>query len=191
MNSSGTTLDQTRPTLPVRLLNGCGALLNKSPIPRAPLRAVDVIETAKRRCGLDDFGGGDFFEGISRLVDSCQREAQLNLIGRIVLRADLIRILCSNVRTLPVQCRGVMVRPENVQKFAVRSLRWIELHFHDFGVPCFVSANIFVGGILVLPTGITGRCRQDSLQIAKSLIDTPKTARTKCCLLRAHQNKME
>src|ERR1700747_1748330 len=93
MNSFATTLDQTRPILPVRLLNGCGALLDKSPIPRAPLRAVDVIETAQRRCGLDDFGGGDFFEGLSRLLDSCQRESQLNLIGRIVLRADLTRIL--------------------------------------------------------------------------------------------------
>jgi Sulfotransferase family len=94
MNSSITTLDQTRPTLPVRLLNGCGTLLDKSRIPRAPVRAVDLIETAKRRCGLADFGGGDFFEGLSRLLDSCQRESQLNLIGRIVLRADLMRILC-------------------------------------------------------------------------------------------------
>jgi hypothetical protein len=99
MNSSGTTLDQTRPILPVRLLNGCGALLDKSPIPRSPLRAVDVIETAKRRSGLDDFGGGDFFEALSRLLDSCQREAQLNLIGRIALRADLVRILCSRLFT--------------------------------------------------------------------------------------------
>jgi hypothetical protein len=97
MNSSATTLDQTRPTFPVRLLNGCGALLDKSPIPRTPLRAVDLIATAKRRCGLDDFGGGEFFEGLSRLLDSCQREGQLNLIGRIVLRADLIRILCSRL----------------------------------------------------------------------------------------------
>jgi len=97
MNSSGTTLDQTRPILPVRLLNGCGALLDRSPIPRSPLRAVDLIETAKRRSGLDDFGRGDFFEGLSRLLDSCQREAQLNLIGRIVLRADLVRILCSRL----------------------------------------------------------------------------------------------
>ncbi len=97
MNSSATTLDQTRPTLPVRLLNGCGSLLDKSRIPRTPLRTVDLIETAKRRCGLDDFGGGDFFEGLSRLLDSCQRESQLNLIGRIVLRADLIRILCSRL----------------------------------------------------------------------------------------------
>jgi hypothetical protein len=94
MNSSATTLDQTRPILPVRLLNGCGALLDKSRIPRTSLRAVDLIETAKRRCGLDDFGVGDFFEGLSRLLDSCQHESQLNLVGRIVLRADLIRTLC-------------------------------------------------------------------------------------------------
>jgi Sulfotransferase domain. len=97
MNSSATTLDQTRPILPVRLLNGCGALLDKSRIPRTSLRVVDLIETTKRRCDLDDFGGGDFFEGLSRLLDSCQRESQLNLIGRIVLRADLIRILCSRL----------------------------------------------------------------------------------------------
>jgi hypothetical protein len=97
MNSSTTTLDQTRPILPVRLLNGCGTLLDKSRIPRTPLRAVDLIETAKRRCGLDDFGEGDFFEGLSQLLDSCQRESQLNLVGRIVLRADLIRTLCSRL----------------------------------------------------------------------------------------------
>src|SRR5258707_3706417 len=97
MNSSATTLDQTRPIFPVRLFNGCGALLDKSRIPRTSLRAIDLIETAKRRWGLDDFGGGDFFEGLSRLIDSCQRESQLNLVGRIVLRADLIRTLCSRL----------------------------------------------------------------------------------------------
>jgi len=97
MNSPATTVDQTRPILPVRLLNGCGVLLDKSRIPRTPLRAVDLVETAKRRCGLDDFGQGDFGEGLSRLLDSCQRESQLNLIGRIVLRADLIRTLCSRL----------------------------------------------------------------------------------------------
>jgi hypothetical protein len=97
MNSSTTTLDQTRPILPVRLLNGCGTLLDKSRIPRTPIQAVDLIETAKRRCGLDDFGGGDFFEGLSQLLASCQRESRLNLVGRIVLRADLIRTLCSRL----------------------------------------------------------------------------------------------
>jgi hypothetical protein len=93
MNPSRTTLDQTRPTLPVRLFNRCGALLDKTGMTRSSIKAVDLIETAKRRCGLDDFGGGDFFEGLSRLLDSAQRDAQLNFIGRIVLRADLVRIL--------------------------------------------------------------------------------------------------
>jgi len=97
MGSSATTLDQTRAILPVRLLNGCGTLLDKSRIRRTPIRAVDLIQTATRRCGLDDFGGGNFLEGLSRLLDSCQREAQLNLIGRIVLRADLTRALCSRL----------------------------------------------------------------------------------------------
>lgn len=97
MDSSSTTLDQSRPTLPVRLLNGCGALLDKSRIPRTSVRAVDLIETAKRRCELDDFGQGNFSEGLSRLLDSCQRESQLNLIGRIVLRADVLRMLCSRL----------------------------------------------------------------------------------------------
>src|ERR1043166_5771583 len=94
MNSSPTTLDQTRPILPVRLLNGCGSLLDKSRIPRTSLRAANLIETAKRRCDLDDFGEGDFSEGLSRLLTSCERESRLNLVGRIVLRADLIRTLC-------------------------------------------------------------------------------------------------
>src|SRR5207247_11300749 len=97
MNSFATTLEQTRPVLPVRLLNGCGVLLEKTRIPRSPLRAVDLIETAKRRCNLDDFGGGDFFEGLSRLLDSCHRESRLNLIGKIALRTDLIRTLCSRL----------------------------------------------------------------------------------------------
>src|SRR5881392_3833761 len=97
MNSSTTTLDQTRPILPVRLLNGCRSLLDKGRIPRTPIRAVDLIEAAKRRCGLDDFGGGDFFEGLSRLLDSCQRQSRLNLIGKIALRTDLTRTLCSRL----------------------------------------------------------------------------------------------
>jgi hypothetical protein len=97
MSTATTTLEQTRPLLPVRLLNGCGALLEKTRIQRTPLLAVDLIETAKRRCGLDDFGGGDFFEAISRLLESCHRESRLNLIGRIALRSDLLRTLCSRL----------------------------------------------------------------------------------------------
>src|SRR6266516_2887718 len=98
MNTSATTLQQMRPLLPVRLLNGCGALLEKKRIPSSRPLAVDLIKTAKRRCRLDDFGEGDFFEALSRLLESCQREARLNLIGKIALRTDVLQTLCSRLQ---------------------------------------------------------------------------------------------
>src|SRR5437773_1440961 len=98
MNTSATTLQQMRPLLPVRLLNGCGALLDKTGIPVTRALAPDLIETAKRRCRFNDFGEGDFFEALSRLLESCQREARLNLIGKIALRTDVLQTLCSRLQ---------------------------------------------------------------------------------------------
>jgi hypothetical protein len=98
MNSSATTLQQMRPLLPVRLFNGFGALLEKTRIRSTPLAAADLIGTAKRRCGLDDFGEGDFFEAMSRLLDSCQSEAALNLIGKVALKVDVLEALCARLQ---------------------------------------------------------------------------------------------
>ena len=98
MNISATTLQQIRPLLPVRLFNGFGALLEKTRIPFTRSLAVDLIETAKRRCGLDDFGEGDFFEALSRLLESCQSEARLSLIGKLALKIDVLQTLCSRLR---------------------------------------------------------------------------------------------
>src|SRR5207247_662162 len=43
------------------------------------------------------FGRGECFDGLSRLRVSCRRESRLNLIGRIALRSDLLRTLCSRL----------------------------------------------------------------------------------------------
>jgi hypothetical protein len=98
MNNSPTTLQQIRPQLPVRLFNGFGALLEKTRVPPTRLFATDLIETAKRRSGLDDFGDGDFFEALSRLLESCQDEARLNLIGKIALKTDVLETLCARLQ---------------------------------------------------------------------------------------------
>lgn len=98
MNNTATTLQQIRPLLPVRLFNGFGALLEKSRISSTRLVAADLIETAKRRCGFDDFGDGDFFEALSRLLESCQAEARLNLIGKIALKTDILETLCARLK---------------------------------------------------------------------------------------------
>jgi hypothetical protein len=98
MNNSVTTLQQTRPLLPLRLFNGCGALLEKMHFPARRTLATDLIETAKRHCGLDDFGGVDFFEALSRLLESCHSEARLSWIGKIALRTNIAQILCSRLQ---------------------------------------------------------------------------------------------
>ena len=93
MNNSSTTVQQVRPLLPVRLFNGFGALLEKTRIRSNRMTEADLIETAKRRCGLQDFGRGEFFEALSRLLQSCQAEAQLNLIGKVALKVDVLETL--------------------------------------------------------------------------------------------------
>jgi Sulfotransferase family len=98
MNNSATTVQQVRPLLPVRLFNGFGALLEKTRLPSTRMFATDLIETAKRRSGLDDFGEGEFLDALSRLLDSCQDEAQLNLIGKIALKTDVLETLCARLQ---------------------------------------------------------------------------------------------
>ena len=98
MNNSVTTVEQVRPQLPVRLFNGFGALLEKTRIRSTRMIATDLMETAKRRCRLDDFGQGDFSEALSRLLESCQDEAQLNLIGKVAVKTDVLETLCARLQ---------------------------------------------------------------------------------------------
>jgi hypothetical protein len=93
MDNSPTTLQQIRQQLPIRLFNGFGALLEKTRIRSTRVVATDLIQTAKRRCGLNDFGESDFSESLSRLLQACQNEARLNPIGKIALRVDVLEIL--------------------------------------------------------------------------------------------------
>jgi Sulfotransferase family len=92
-----TTWEQTRAPLPVRLVNRVAAGLSQLGIRRSDVTAADLIDRARRGTGLDDFGPGDFFEPLSRLLESCQREAQLNFVGRIALRSDLVRTLSNRL----------------------------------------------------------------------------------------------
>jgi Sulfotransferase family len=92
-----TTIEQAEPPFPVRALNRCGTLVRRIGIRRKWPSPSGLIEAAKRRCRLQDFGGGDFFEPLSRLLESCQRDAELNVIGRMALRFDTVRHLSNRL----------------------------------------------------------------------------------------------
>ena len=92
-----TTVEQTRAPLPIRLLNKCGAALERIGLKSTAPSTTKLVERAKRRCGLEDFGGNEFVEALSRLLESCDREARLNVIGKMALRSDVVRILCNRL----------------------------------------------------------------------------------------------
>ena len=92
-----TTLEQMRAPLAVRAINKCGSFLDGAIIRHA--NAAAFIDAACQQCQLADFGPGPFREGLSRLLDSCHREANLNLIGKLArMRRDSCAIgFCSSV----------------------------------------------------------------------------------------------
>lgn len=91
------TIDDTNAPLLIRLLNKCGSAVEKAGLRSKPLSTAHLIETAKRRSQLQDFGQPDFFEPLSRLLESCHREARLNVIGKLALKNDVVRILCNRL----------------------------------------------------------------------------------------------
>jgi hypothetical protein len=94
---SRTTIDETNAPLVIRLLNKCGAAFEGLGFRSKALSAAYLIEKAKRRSQLDDFAGPDFFEPLSRLLESCHREGRLNVIGKLALKNDVVRILCNRL----------------------------------------------------------------------------------------------
>jgi len=92
-----TTVEQTRSPLLIRLLNKGGAALEKCGIGSGTPSPEQFIEKARRCCQLDDFGDGEFVEALSRLLDACHREARLNVIGKLAVRSDIVRILCNRL----------------------------------------------------------------------------------------------
>jgi hypothetical protein len=106
---SAATIDRFRLPIVIRALNRFGAMLNGTVSRRIP--PEELIETAKRRANLDDFGDGDFREPLDRLLESCWRDARLNVIGNIALRSDVLRIL----RNRLLLQRDLSLHPEIAQ----------------------------------------------------------------------------
>ena len=95
-------------------------------------------------------------------------------------------ILLSDIGTLPIQRRRIVVRPKNIKQLVVTNLRWIEFHLHDFGVAGFVRANIFIGWIILRSARVPNRYRDHAVQFSERLFHTPETTCAKGGFLRFH-----
>jgi hypothetical protein len=63
-----------------------------------PFTPEQLMVSAERRTGLNDFGGLDIRGPLERLLHATMTEAGLNLIGRFATRWDVLRFLCNLLR---------------------------------------------------------------------------------------------
>ena len=62
------------------------------------LDEAELLEEAQRNTGLRDFGDDAFRQPLRIFLDSLEREAQLNLIGRVLARSDVLNLLENRLR---------------------------------------------------------------------------------------------
>jgi hypothetical protein len=58
-----------------------------------PLDPDPLIQIARRRTGLRDFGDTSFIGPLTRLLESCSTESALSLVGRSATKWDIVRFL--------------------------------------------------------------------------------------------------
>jgi hypothetical protein len=102
--------------LGLRVLNGAGRALRGVGLPLLDLDAADLCTRATRATGLDDFGDDAFREPFGLLVDGLEHEASLTLLGRIIARADLVRLLENRLRMVAAQAAHPAIGAGRVER---------------------------------------------------------------------------
>ncbi|MGB5811380.1 MAG: sulfotransferase [Polyangiales bacterium] len=98
--STATPIEFARPHRPfgVKILNAFGRAANTLGLQPVSLDERALIKKAIREARSDDFGEGDFREGLSRLVWSLENEADLTLLGRLMARGYIVGSLANRLR---------------------------------------------------------------------------------------------
>jgi hypothetical protein len=95
-------------------LNTLGSNLADGGRSVVPLDADQMLDDARRATGLDEFGDDWFQEPYRVLVKSLEEEARLNLIGRIMARSEIARVLESRLRVEDVLKRHPEIEEQPV-----------------------------------------------------------------------------
>lgn len=88
----------------LRLLNGTGDAVRGLGLPLLRLDVDALLAKARGQTGLDDFGDDAFREPLRRLLSSFETEARLTLLGRVIAREELLRLLANRLHMTEV-CR--------------------------------------------------------------------------------------
>jgi hypothetical protein len=82
----------------LRYLNAAGHLALNDGRLLVTLDREALLKKSRRLTGLDDFGDDSFLTPLAILLHSFEQDAQLNLIGRITVHCEMVRMLCNRLR---------------------------------------------------------------------------------------------
>lgn len=80
--------------LPIALANRLGRLLG---VGEGPMRVDHVLEKARKKTGLSDFGEDGYREPLEVMIDAINREAKLNPIGRMIIEGRIVSVLVNKL----------------------------------------------------------------------------------------------
>lgn len=82
----------------IQWLNRAGLLLEKTGLLRLRAEESALMDAARKRTGLADFGDDSFRGPLGRLLDSLAREARLNLMGKLAARQEILQLLVNRLQ---------------------------------------------------------------------------------------------
>ena len=90
------------PQLPwtIRAGNGVASALRPLGFQRRWLEKDTLLDTARQRTGLDDFGDAGFEQGLDRLLSALHEEARLTPLGTLIAREETLTPLVNRLQLL-------------------------------------------------------------------------------------------
>ncbi len=97
------------------------------------LEVDELLDRARTLTGLDDFGGDAFLEPFRLLVDSVGRDGDLHVVGRILTRTDILRVLVNRLQITDELARHpeILERPVDAPIFVTGTGRSGTSLLHD------------------------------------------------------------
>lgn len=113
---SGNDLAKPFRPVPIRAMNAVGRMLAR--IGRRPidLSRQGLMIAAERMTGLTDFGLPSFRPGLTKLVESLEAEARLNLFGRYFARRQILELLTHRLRLTDYRKKNRPVALETIKR---------------------------------------------------------------------------
>ncbi len=107
------------------------------------------------------------FKVVSRLHGS--------IVLLLVINENRRALLSTDVGSLPIECGGVVGRPEDLEQAVIGDLGRIVHYLDRLCMPCFACADLLIGRIGCVASHVSDGCGSYARDLSKSRFHAPET----------------